>query len=79
MEKYIISVDGGGTKTKAIAYDKDASEIASFISGPGSAAVVSEDEVWNNVIVSIDGLLELIDNNNILRSIYPKDKNRIIY
>ena len=66
MKKYIISVDGGGTKTKAIAYDKDASEIASFISGPGSAAVVSEDEVWNNVIESIDGLLHLIDNNNIL-------------
>ena len=66
MKKYIISVDGGGTKTKAIAYDKDASEIASFISGPGSAAVVSEDEVWNNVIESIDGLLQLIDNNNIL-------------
>ena len=66
MTKYIIGIDGGGTKTKAIAYDKDASEIASFISGPGSAAVVSEDEVWINVIESIDGLLQLIDNNNML-------------
>lgn len=66
MEKYIISVDGGGTKTKAIAYDKDASEIASFISGPGSAAVVSEDEVWNNVIDSIDGLLPLIDDRQLV-------------
>ena len=63
MKKYIISVDGGGTKTKAIAYDEKGNDICSFLSGPGSAAVVSENKVWENVYESIDGLLSMIDSN----------------
>lgn len=68
MEKYIISVDGGGTKTKSIAYNENGIEIASFTTGPGSAAVVSEDKVWDNVFESIEGVIRLIDSKIYLLS-----------
>lgn len=63
MIEYIISVDGGGTKTKTIGYDKNGCEIDYIITGPGSAAVVSEDDVWHNVHSGLNDLYKKIDQN----------------
>ncbi len=49
MINYIIGIDAGGTTTKGIAYDANGEELANSITGPGSAAVVSEKIVWQNV------------------------------
>ena len=63
MTKYIIGIDGGGTKTKAIAYDEFGSILTTKITGPGSAAVVSVSEVWNNVTNAIDSVIKELDSN----------------
>src|SRR5690606_7303426 len=40
MDKVIISVDAGGTKTKAAAITKDAKIVYEYTAGPGSPAVL---------------------------------------
>lgn len=62
MINYIIGIDGGGTKTKAIAYSEDGTVINTTLTGPGSAAVVSVAEVWHNVERAIDNIISVIDS-----------------
>lgn len=61
MIKYVIGIDGGGTKTKAIAYDELGNILTTCVTGPGSAAVVSVKEVWDNVINAIDKVIQTLD------------------
>lgn len=61
MIKYVIGIDGGGTKTKAIAYDELGNILTTCVTGPGSAAVVSVKEVWDNVISAIDKVIQTLD------------------
>ena len=63
MIKYIIGIDGGGTKTKAIAYNEDGDILTTSVTGSGSAAVVSVEEVWKNVTVAVDNVIEQLDKN----------------
>lgn len=64
MINYIIGIDAGGTSTKAIAFDSNMNIIAEAKTGCGSAAVVSEKAVWDNVITSIQMITEQIDDVN---------------
>lgn len=64
MINYIIGIDGGGTKTKAIAYDEFGNVIATSVTGSGSAAVVSVDEVWGNVTAAIENVINQLNDNN---------------
>lgn len=63
MIKYLIGIDAGGTKTKAIAYDEYGNILSTSITGPGSAAVVPVFTVWNNVSEAIKKVIDSLDKN----------------
>lgn len=62
MIDYIIGIDGGGTSTKAYALDKDKNVLKNAKTGPSSAAVVSENVVWDNVLTAISNVYINDDN-----------------
>ena len=62
MIKYLIGIDGGGTKTEICAITIDGLIIDEVITGPGSAAVTTEKIVWNDIAKGIDELLSKIDS-----------------
>ena len=49
---YIIGVDGGGTKTEAVAYDLDGEVLDKALTGFGNL-VNGKEEALNNIIDSI--------------------------
>ncbi|WDC84743.1 BadF/BadG/BcrA/BcrD ATPase family protein [Caloramator sp. mosi_1] len=55
--QYIIGVDGGGTKTEAVAYSLNGDYIYKSVSGFGNV-MVNEKEALNNIIKAIDGCIE---------------------
>ncbi|BCZ48811.1 ATPase [Clostridium gelidum] len=61
--KYVIGVDGGGTKTEAIAYTEDGKQISSGYSGCGNI-VVNEEKGLKNIEISILQCLENLNVNN---------------
>lgn len=58
MEKVIIAVDAGGTKTKAVAIDENKKIVYEIVGGPGSPAVVGHD-----AIKTIFQLVEVVNEN----------------
>lgn len=56
MESYIICVDGGGTKTSAVAYDLLGNELSNFQSGFGNLTVNAE-EALTNIEYAIKGAM----------------------
>ena len=62
MINYLIGIDGGGTKTEIAAITCDGKIIEKVVTGPGSAAVVSEKQVWNDIEQGIEKTIEKIDN-----------------
>lgn len=61
MINYLIGIDGGGTKTEIVAITYDGTIFEKIITGPGSAAVVSENEVWNYIENGIQEIVQKID------------------
>lgn len=57
MTKYMIGIDAGGTKTKAVAYDAKGTILCTFEAGSGSPAVVKEEDVWLHVEEAISAVL----------------------
>ena len=51
--KYIIGVDGGGTKTEAVAYDLNGNLLSRSISGYGNI-LINEEKALNNIKESIE-------------------------
>lgn len=51
--KYIIGVDGGGTKTEAVAYDLNGNSLSRSISGYGNI-LINEEKALNNIKESIE-------------------------
>ena len=51
--KYMIGVDGGGTKTEAIAFDKDGNELVRATSGFGNILIDFE-EALVHIMEAID-------------------------
>lgn len=45
--KYMIGVDGGGTKTEAIAFDKDGNELVRATSGFGNILIDFEEALFH--------------------------------
>lgn len=54
--KYVIGVDGGGTKTEAVAYDLDGKALATSLSGFGNL-VNDKEKALNNIETSISELV----------------------
>lgn len=61
MEKCIIGVDGGGTKTKAVAYKVNRETVGETYGGHGSF-VVSEQEATDNINNILDKLVKEIND-----------------
>lgn len=61
MESYIICVDGGGTKTSAVAYDSLGNELSNFQSGFGNLAINAE-EALTNIEYAIKGAMISLRN-----------------
>lgn len=61
MIKYLIAVDAGGTKTEIAAIDANQKIIDKTTTGPGSAAVIKEEVIWEQILTSIDELISRID------------------
>lgn len=59
---YIIGVDGGGTKTEAVAYSLDGHELGSAITGYGNV-LINKEEAINNIICAIDQCISQISKN----------------
>lgn len=51
--KYIIGIDGGGTKTEAVAYSLDGKQLSTSHTGFGNV-LINKDEAIKNIIISID-------------------------
>ena len=65
---YVIGVDGGGTKTEAVAYSLEGEELARSLTGFGNL-VNGKEEALNNIITSIDKLIEELGKEE-LKGIY---------
>lgn len=63
--RYIIGVDGGGTKTESIAYDLEGKEIGRGLAGFGNLAV-SEEEALNNIVESVGEAMEYLRKEDCL-------------
>lgn len=66
MINYLIGIDGGGTKTEIVAITYDGTIFEKIITGPGSAAVVSENEVWNYIENGIQEIVQKLIKKNII-------------
>ena len=55
--KYVIGVDGGGTKTETIAYNLKGEELTKSITGFGNL-VSGKDEALKNIVSSIDNCIK---------------------
>lgn len=60
--KYIIGIDGGGTKTEAAAYSMNGKELASAKTGFGNV-LINKEEAIDNIISAIDQCILKISNN----------------
>ncbi|MGL5574767.1 MAG: N-acetylglucosamine kinase [Sarcina sp.] len=56
--KYVIGVDGGGTKTETVAYDLEGNKLASILTGFGNL-VNGKDEALKNIL---SGIKQIFDN-----------------
>jgi N-acetylglucosamine kinase-like BadF-type ATPase len=56
---YVVGVDGGGTKTEAVAYDLNGREIGKSLTGFGNL-VNGKEEAVNNIIKAIDILVQTL-------------------
>ena len=65
---YIIGVDGGGTKTEAVAYDLSGEVLAKALTGFGNL-VNGKEEALNNITTSIEELITKLGQNG-LKGIY---------
>lgn len=54
MNKVIMSIDAGGTKTKAALIDYDCNIVFERVGGPGSPAVLKEQKAMKNIMDLID-------------------------
>ncbi|MBC2399233.1 N-acetylglucosamine kinase [Clostridium tetanomorphum] len=61
--KYVIGVDGGGTKTEAVAYDLNGGKVASSLKGFGNL-VNGKEEALENIIESIEELINDLGKEN---------------
>ena len=65
---YIIGVDGGGTKTEAVAYDLSGEVLARALTGFGNL-VNGKEEALNNITTSIEELIIKLGQDG-LKGIY---------
>lgn len=63
--KYIIGVDGGGTKTEAVAYDFEGRDIYNITTGYGNL-VMNKEVAVNNVIEAIDTCVKELKNHELM-------------
>lgn len=61
MINYLIGIDGGGTKTEIVAITHNGTIFERIVTGPASAAVIPENEVWNNILNGIQEIIQKID------------------
>lgn len=62
---YIIGVDGGGTKTEAVAYDMDGNKISEGRAGFGNL-LINEKQATANIIQAIEQSMTAIDDGSCL-------------
>ena len=73
---YIIGVDGGGTKTEAVAYDLSGEVLARALTGFGNL-VNGKEEALNNITTSIEELIiKLGQDGENAKLIYNEVKNK---
>lgn len=65
MSKYLIGIDGGGTKTLGVLFNKDGTEVKRYSNGFANFSV-DEEQTKINLIDTIDNLLIDIDPKDIL-------------
>ena len=58
MTKVVMSIDAGGTKTKAALIDLDCNIVYEKIGGPGSPAVLQEKKAMENIMDLIDNVFQ---------------------
>lgn len=63
--KYIIGVDGGGTKTEAIAYNMEGKEICKAATGYGSL-IIDKKTAVNNIIQAIEICVNILKENELI-------------
>ena len=66
--EYVIGVDGGGTKTEAVAYDLNGYELATSLTGFGNLNN-DKDEALNNIITAVKELVDKLGKDG-LKGIY---------
>lgn len=62
--KYVIGVDGGGTKTEAVAYNSDGEVVARAIKGFGNL-LNNQEEALNNIVNSIKEITDSLKIENL--------------
>ena len=62
--KYVIGVDGGGTKTEAVAYDLDGNVLEKSLTGFGNL-VKDEKEALKNIIDSLEVILNKLGKEDL--------------
>ena len=62
--KYVIGVDGGGTKTEAVAYDLDGNVLEKSLTGFGNL-VNDEKEALKNIIDSLEVILNKLGKEDL--------------
>lgn len=62
--KYVMGVDGGGTKTESVAYDLDGNILGTSLTGFGNL-VNDKNQALNNVISGIEELLNKFGRDNL--------------
>lgn len=62
--QYIIGIDGGGTKTEAVAYSLDGTELSNCITGFGNM-VAGRDEAVENIIASLKGCTSMLKKDDL--------------
>ncbi|WML33395.1 BadF/BadG/BcrA/BcrD ATPase family protein [Clostridium sp. OS1-26] len=63
--RYIIGVDGGGTKTEAIAYNMEGKEICRAVTGYGSL-IIDKKTAVNNIIQAIEICVNTLKENELI-------------
>jgi N-acetylglucosamine kinase-like BadF-type ATPase len=58
--RYIIGIDGGGTKTEAIAYSLDGEELGRGYSGFGNL-LLDQEKALNNIVAAVDECMESVE------------------
>lgn len=66
--EYVIGVDGGGTKTEAVAYDLNGSELETSLTGFGNLNN-NKDEALKNIVTAVNELVDKLGREG-LKGIY---------